>query len=106
MLSKIDARQRGQASKKGSNLVEDGEDQLENGQRAGQVSQDLGYSGRIEQLLNILGAALPEDFKEAENHLRDAALVDEMDGRDQPPRTKKSVTFKVRADEEPPMMQP
>tara|TARA_B110000285_G_C14815813_1_gene464122 strand:+ start:21 stop:233 length:213 start_codon:yes stop_codon:yes gene_type:complete len=69
------------------------------------VSQDLGYSGRIEQLLNILGAALPEDFKEAENHLRDAALADEMDGRDQPPRTKKSVTFKIRADEEPPMMQ-
>lgn len=104
MLSKIEARQRGQASKKGSNLVEDGE--LENGQRAEQASQDLGYSGRIEQLLNILGAALPEDFEEAENHLKDAALVDEMDGRDQPPRTKKSVTFKVRADEEPPMMQP
>lgn len=69
------------------------------------MSQDLGCSGRIEQLLNILGAALPEDFKEAENHLRDAALVDEMDGRDQPSRTKKSVTFKIRADEEPPMMQ-
>ena len=69
------------------------------------MSQDLGYSGRIEQLLNILGAALPEDFKEAENYLRDAALADGMDGRDQPPRTKKSVTFKIGADGEPPMMQ-
>ena len=53
----------------------------------------------------VENAVTPEDFKEAENHLRDAALVDELEGRDQPTRTKKSVTFKVRADEEPPMMQ-
>ena len=49
---------------KSSNFVEDGEDQLDNDRRATLMSHELGYSGKIEQLLNLLSS---EDLREAEN---------------------------------------